>query len=521
VNPNDNGALSIGCMQWHAGRALNLLRTIISMNNSEAYDILGDALYNEIIKGNISWSSRTLTNAEQMKISSLLGTTNGKKAQDAWADSDVIDYINHGYQLGIRNAAALVYFADVENQSGTSGAEKCAKYAYNLTKDWGKITLNELHIATICYVYTKPTGYLSTTDNQNSYIKRRRNTYGYASGLGWTYCNTGDYKIPYDNTGKSGTYWLQKSLNIYQNAGLTVDGSYGSATKKAVTEFQQSVGIEADGYAGLITSSMLIYKMYYQQATTGTGGTVSVAGTEKNGLVYENGQYIYYKNGVKDTGYTWVTYYNGTWYYVEKGVVNFNYTGVAQNENGWWRIENGKVNFNYDGIAQNSNGWWYIRGGKVIFSYTGVAKNEYGWWRIENGKVNFDYDGIAQNSYGWWYIRGGKVIFSYTGVAQNENGWWRIENGKVNFDYNGIAQNSNGWWYIRGGKVIFSYTGVAKNEYGWWRIENGKVNFNYNGIAENENGWWYIRGGKVNFSYTGWTTVKSGRYWVQNGKVNR
>ena len=48
VNPNDSGSVSIGKVQWHAVRALNLLKTIVSMNESQAKSILGDALYTEI-----------------------------------------------------------------------------------------------------------------------------------------------------------------------------------------------------------------------------------------------------------------------------------------------------------------------------------------------------------------------------------------------------------------------------------------------------------------------------------------
>ena len=37
VNPDDNGALSIGCIQWHATRALNLLKDIVNADPNAAY----------------------------------------------------------------------------------------------------------------------------------------------------------------------------------------------------------------------------------------------------------------------------------------------------------------------------------------------------------------------------------------------------------------------------------------------------------------------------------------------------
>ena len=500
---NDNGALSLGKMQWHANRAADLMKLIIAQDNTTAYNILGDKLYNEIINlnGNNAWSSRILTSAEGQLFSKLLTTTAGKRIQDDLMDSDVAICINHAYNNGLRNAAAVVYSADVENQCGSGGASTCTKEATHLVGDVSKVTLNELHIAAVCYGYNVNSWSKQNTTNRRTFTTRRINTYVAASGYGWTYCNKGDQRMPSTSPKSNGigVAWLQNALNHSQNAKLTVDGKYGSGTKTAVTNFQKSVGLSADGDAGVDTIGALINQMYADCAVNGKANKYPT---------YAISDIVYDSNSDK-------------WVYTINGVPDYSYTGVAENRLGWWRVEKGVVNFNYNGVAENENGWWYIRGGKVNFGYTGVAENENGWWRIEGGKVNFNYNGVAQNENGWWYIRGGKVNFGYTGVAENENGWWRIEGGKVNFNYNGVAQNENGWWYIRGGKVNFGYTGVAENENGWWRIEWGKVNFNFNGIAENENGWWYIRGGKVDFSYTGWTTASGKRYYVHGGKVQR
>ena len=456
---NDNGALSLGKMQWHANRAADLMKLIIAQDNTTAYNILGDKLYNEIINlnGNNAWSSRILTSTEGKLFSKLLTTTAGKRIQDDLMDSDVAICINHAYNNGLRNAAAVVYSADVENQCGSGGASTCTKEATHLVGDVSKVTLNELHIAAVCYGYNVNGWSKQNTTNRRTFTTRRINTYVAASGYGWTYCNKGDQRMPSTSPKLNGigVAWLQNALNRSQNAKLTVDGKYGSGTKTAVTNFQKSVGLSVDGDAGVDTIGALINQMYADCAVNG-----------------KTNKYPTY--AISDIVYD-----------------------------------------------SNSNKWVYTINGIPDYAYTGVAENSLGWWRVEKGIVNFNYNGVAENEYGWWYIRGGKVNFGYTGVAENENGWWRIEGGKVNFNYNGVAENENGWWYIRGGKVNFGYTGVAENEYGWWRIEGGKVNFNYNGIAENEYGWWYIRGGKVDFSYTGWTTVSGKRYYVRGGKVQR
>lgn len=50
---------------------------------------------------------------------------------------------------------------------------------------------------------------------------------------------------------------LQSLLNLY-GASLTVDGSFGPATEKAVTAFQTKNGLDADGKCGLVTWGALL-----------------------------------------------------------------------------------------------------------------------------------------------------------------------------------------------------------------------------------------------------------------------
>ena len=49
VNRDDNGAISVGKVQWHGNRALNLMRTICkALGASQSTSILGATLYAEI-----------------------------------------------------------------------------------------------------------------------------------------------------------------------------------------------------------------------------------------------------------------------------------------------------------------------------------------------------------------------------------------------------------------------------------------------------------------------------------------
>lgn len=120
VNKNDNGAVSIGRLQWHADRAASLLRGIIKAEPS-AKEILGDALYKEIT-GGANWAARTVNDAEAAKLKAILTTAEGKAAQDEQAIADVTIYIKKGQSYGLSDAGALIYFADGVNQYGTASA---------------------------------------------------------------------------------------------------------------------------------------------------------------------------------------------------------------------------------------------------------------------------------------------------------------------------------------------------------------------------------------------------------------
>ena len=174
VNANDSGALSIGKLQWNATRALNLLKTIVNKNPSQARNILGDALYNEILTS-VSWSGRPVNATEKNAISKLLTTSEGKTAQDELATKDVTSYVNHGKNLGIIDDAALVYFADVENQCGGGGSARIASRAATYAGAYADITLEDFHNAALA----------DSVAGGNGHVPRRNRTYAYCQGLGW------------------------------------------------------------------------------------------------------------------------------------------------------------------------------------------------------------------------------------------------------------------------------------------------------------------------------------------------
>ena len=170
INKDDNGAVSIGKVQWHGNRALNLLKSIVREAPELSQELLGEALYDEIVTAD-SWGSRTMNEEEALAISALLKTDVGKAAQDALAATDITSYVNHALNLGLRSSTAIVYFSDLENQWGYTGAKKQAQKAMEAAGSYEAVTLDVLHQA--CLNYT------------TKYHTRRNNVYNYCLSLGW------------------------------------------------------------------------------------------------------------------------------------------------------------------------------------------------------------------------------------------------------------------------------------------------------------------------------------------------
>ncbi len=74
----------------------------------------------------------------------------------------------------------------------------------------------------------------------------------------WYYSETpvGEYSV--SSSISNQVRWIQQAFNVIQNAGLDVDGDFGTNTKNAIIAFQNSHGLNADGVAGENTIAQLV-----------------------------------------------------------------------------------------------------------------------------------------------------------------------------------------------------------------------------------------------------------------------
>jgi lysozyme family protein len=216
VNKDDNGAVSIGKIQWHGNRALNLLKRIVKADRTEAISRLGQDLYYEIVRSN-NWSRRIVSKTEAMDISYLLSTAKAKAIQDQQAVDDVTAYIKAGMKF-MKDGKALIYFADIYNQSPAA--------AVRIGKKVKKASLDTIHACAL------------NDEVIHNYSARRYKVYNKLIELS---LYDKPVKTITPHSSENDIKWLQDKLKI------EADGIYGEQTRNAVRAFYKAQKWKSDG----------------------------------------------------------------------------------------------------------------------------------------------------------------------------------------------------------------------------------------------------------------------------------
>lgn len=248
VNANDNGAVSVGKVQWHGNRALNLLKTIAKeLGQTTATTILGADLWREIETAS-SWSKRIVNAAEKTKLAALLGTGAGREAQDELAEKDVTSYVEHGLKQGIEDPQSLVYFADLENQGGGGASKRVASAAAVKDGAAAKIRLSTIHAAALA------------DGVMGKYAARRNNVYSKAAALFQTAGNA--------NTGSTGG---NKAMTEQQARNKVVEIMVGWIGRKEGNGSHKAIIDIYNGHLPLARG----YRVKYTDAWCATGASAA------------------------------------------------------------------------------------------------------------------------------------------------------------------------------------------------------------------------------------------------------
>ncbi len=118
--------ITVGIMQWHGGRAHNLLRYMCRTNKTESAKILGTDLYNECLsKNNWAAQGRIFSESELNSIRKMLGKSWAKECQKEQFKKDVEGYIEIAKSYKLTNSKLIAYFCNLYHQTPTN-AKKVA-----------------------------------------------------------------------------------------------------------------------------------------------------------------------------------------------------------------------------------------------------------------------------------------------------------------------------------------------------------------------------------------------------------
>ncbi len=368
-------------------------------------------------------------------------TLNGQKA-----DYTKKNFINSAFTTSERN---LIKEKTLENKAnpeyGTAG---------------GKSTKDKVFLLSYSDIKNEDYGFTSLSYKPDKARRIQGSTYARAMGASFS----GDTRY------LGNAYWWLRSPGDDSNGSAVVeDSGYDVSTGRNVN---YEYALVPALYLNLSSSNLYSYA-----GTVCTNGNVNEP--KKNGLIYENGLYYYYKNDIKQAGYTGMVKNStdGKWYYVEKGICRFNRTGLVKDGSNWTYVKNSVWQSGYTGMVKQPSGKWYY---------------------VEKGRKKYVTQLVKHTDGSWWYVKKGEWQPSYKGMVKQPSGnCYYVESGKRKYVTQLVKHTDGSWWYVKKSNWQPKFTGIVKQPSGRrYYVEKGKRK-----------------------NITGYVTVKGKRYKLVKGEV--
>lgn len=179
---NDNGAWSIGLIQWNASRAYDLLLKISNndTNWKSAWSNTGYSLYQDLSANSSSARSKygkgfTIAEGSDLYncIQNMLGSDNAKSTQRDYAGEDTQNNISSVQEKGVSNPMIIIFLVDIMNQYGANLPSTISNAA-SISSNGGDIKSQFDEFVTYCK---------NNLGSYNTYANRRNTTKTYIEQL--------------------------------------------------------------------------------------------------------------------------------------------------------------------------------------------------------------------------------------------------------------------------------------------------------------------------------------------------
>ncbi len=333
----------------------------------------------------------------------------------------------------------------------------------------GNSTKDKVFLLSYDDVTNSEYGFLS---DYSQYDKARRiqqvSTYAKAMGAWWS-----SYSDSREEYQKNGLWWLRSPGRTSSDAMYLFYNGYIMQNPSHV--HRGDIALVPALYLNLSSSNLYSYA-----GTVCTDGSIREENTlNKNGLIKENGTYYYYKNNIRQTGYTGMVKNStdGKWYYVEKGVCKLNRTGLVKDGSNWTYVKNSVRQSNYTGMVKQTNGkWYYVEKGRKKYVTQLVKHTDGSWWYVKNSEWQPKYTGmVKQPSGNYYYVKNGKRKYVTQLVKHTDGSWWYVKNSNWQPKFTGIVKQLSGRrYYVKNGKRknITGYVTVNGKRY---KLVKGEV----------------------------------------------
>lgn len=273
---NDNGAFSVGLIQWNAARAYDVLLKIAN-NDSEwksAWTSTNYTLYTHLKTLSSSYRSNynSFTVAEGSELytciqNMLSGTDTAKEVQREYASEDTESNLNKIEEAGVTNVMIKIFLADLMNQYGSNLTNTIAKAA-SISSGSGDTESQFDDFVTYCQ---------NNIATYYTYKNRRTTTISYVKQL------YEEGKLTSTDLGEASSYGfifpvpgLNKETAINNKNWPSYSGHTGVDINRGVTEGTTQIVAVAAG--------KVIYSQDARKATSYTGYGECIIIDHQNGL---------------------------------------------------------------------------------------------------------------------------------------------------------------------------------------------------------------------------------------------
>jgi hypothetical protein len=333
------------------------------------------------------------------------------------------------------------------------------------------------------------TYYLGTvTDPEAALDVTLENTNG-----GYYLCTTIGGNKKYINMVVSGTH----VNSVYEDTASTVY-TFDSAKKVLISKVNGEdywIGTRNDKNFTTVGPVKVSYNGFYSQLYT-KNTKPETPDCETNGHIYDNEEDLFcnvcemYKN--LDPTLVWV---DGVWKLYENGVWNTQIDTLHKLNGKWFLIKGGIWDKTMNGLEEYKGKTFFVKGGKWKADVTDLKWVDGKWYYIEYGKWNNTIDTLHKINGKWFLIK---------------KGIWNKTTALV--EYNGKT------FLVKGGKWDSSINTLCKQGSKYVAIKNGKV-YEGKGIIAYNGKNFYVNNGYAQLSYSGKVTIDKKTYKIKAGKV--